>query len=93
MNALKHAFPDEKVAGEITVAYENAGANWELSVSDNGVGKVIGAVAKEKPGLGTGIIKALSHQLDAEVETVADAQGTSVTITHTAIPAKVTLAA
>ena len=69
MNALKHAFPDPKIVGEINVTYETAGANWKLSVSDNGVGNVIGAVAKEKPGLGTGIIKALSHQLDAQVET------------------------
>jgi chemotaxis protein methyltransferase CheR len=39
MNAVKHAFPNEKVEGHITVAYEVAGTNWKLSVADNGVGK------------------------------------------------------
>lgn len=33
MNALKHAFPDEKVDGQITVAYDRVGTNWKLSVS------------------------------------------------------------
>jgi two-component sensor histidine kinase len=92
MNALKHAFPDAKAIGEIKVTYETTGSNWQLSVSDNGVGK-INDVVKEQPGLGTGIIKALSHQLDARVETSAGPQGTTVTITHTTPRAKVVLAA
>ena len=36
-----------------------------------------------KPGLGTSIIQALSHQLNAEVEIVDAAPGTSVRIVHT----------
>src|SRR4029077_20531805 len=39
MNALKHAFPDEKAAGQIIVTYDVAGTNWKLSVCDNGIGK------------------------------------------------------
>ena len=39
MNALKHAFPEDKVEGEIIVAYDTADMNWKLSVSDNGVGR------------------------------------------------------
>jgi chemotaxis protein methyltransferase CheR len=93
MNALKHAFPDEKVAGEINVTYEIAGSSWKLSVSDNGVGKPVVAAANIKSGLGTGIIKALSHQLDAQVETLAGAQGTSVSITHATFPSNVICAA
>jgi chemotaxis protein methyltransferase CheR len=85
MNALKHAFADDHVEGRVTVAYDMAGQDWKLSVCDNGGGKPKDGVAKEKPGLGTGIIKALSQQLDAVVETVAGPEGTTVSITHATI--------
>jgi chemotaxis protein methyltransferase CheR len=88
MNALKHAFPDDKIEGLITVSYDRHDANWRLSVSDNGVGKPDGGFAPGKSGLGTGIIKALSHQIDAQVETVANAGGTTVSITHATFPRK-----
>ncbi len=88
MNALKHAFPHEKVEGQITVAYDMAGTNWKLSVSDNGIGKPHGDFAQGKSGLGTGIVKALSHQLDAQFATVAGPEGTTVSITHATFPAK-----
>jgi chemotaxis protein methyltransferase CheR len=45
MNALKHAFPQEKAEGRITVAYDQVGANWKLSVADNGIGKSRGVFA------------------------------------------------
>lgn len=89
MNALKHAFPDEKVEGQIAVAYDVAGTNWKLSVSDNGVGRPDGVFAQPRTGLGTGIVKALSHQLDAQVETLAGPKGTIVSITHATFPARV----
>lgn len=82
MNALKHAFPDDRAEGRITVAYDMAGTNWKLSVSDNGIGKPPSGFAPGKSGLGSGIIKALSHQLDAKVDTLADSQGTTVSVTH-----------
>ena len=82
MNALKHAFADEKAEGQITVGYEIAGTDWKLSVSDNGVGKPDGVFGQGKSGLGTGIIKALAQQLDARVATSTGANGTSVSITH-----------
>ena len=88
MNALKHAFPNEKVAGQITVAYETAGPNWKLSVSDNGIGKPDGVFAQAKTGLGTGIVKALSQQLGAQVETVAGPAGTTVFVTHATFPTR-----
>jgi two-component sensor histidine kinase len=88
MNALKHAFPDEKAEGRITVAYDMVGTNWELSVSDNGIGKPDGVFAQGKSGLGTGIVKALSHQLEAQFATVAGPEGTTVSITHATFPAK-----
>ena len=78
MNALKHAFPDDNVRGQITVAYDTAGTNWKLSVSDNGLGKPDGGFAQGKSGLGTGIVKALAQQLDAQVVTLAGPKGTTV---------------
>jgi two-component sensor histidine kinase/PAS domain-containing protein len=89
MNALKHAYPDEKAKGQITVAYDMAGTNWKLSVSDDGIGKPDGVFAQAKSGLGTGIVKALSQQLDAQVETLAGPGGTIVSITHATFAAKV----
>src|SRR6202041_4156442 len=37
INALKHAFPDDRI-GKILVDYHARGPNWNLSVSDDGVG-------------------------------------------------------
>ncbi len=93
MNALKHAFPDDKAKGRITVAYDMIGTNWKLSISDNGIGKPDGGFAQGKSGLGTGIVKALAHQLDAQVETLAGPEGTTVSITHATFPTKVVQAA
>jgi two-component sensor histidine kinase/PAS domain-containing protein len=93
MNALKHAFPEQKAARRITVAYDIDGTNWKLSVSDNGIGKPDGTFASEKTGLGTGIVKALSHQLDAQVETLAGPDGTTVSITHATFQTKASQAA
>ena len=93
MNALKHAFPDDKAKGQITVAYDMVGTNWKLSISDNGIGKPDGGFAQGKSGLGTGIVKALAHQLDAQVETLAGPGGTTVSITHATFPTKAVQAA
>lgn len=94
MNALKHAFPTEAMAGEITVSYDRAGTNWKLSVSDNGVGKPPdGVFAQPKTGLGTGIVQALAHQLDAKVDTVANSEGTIVSVTHATFTATASPAA
>jgi chemotaxis protein methyltransferase CheR len=93
MNALKHAFPDDKVKGQIIVAYDMIGTNWKLSITDNGIGKPAGGFAQGKSGLGTGIVKALAHQLDAQVETLAGPGGTTVSITHATFPTKAAQAA
>jgi chemotaxis protein methyltransferase CheR len=82
MNSLKHAFPDDSAPGEIVVGYQTSGTDWKLSVSDNGVGQPEGNFAQGKTGLGTGIVKALSHQIGAQVETFSGLQGTTVSITH-----------
>ena len=81
INALKHAFPEER-NGKIRVNYHAQGANWTLSVADNGIGMPSDA-AGVKPGLGTSIVQALSAQLHGIIK-VGDANpGTMVSITHT----------
>lgn len=93
MNALKHASLDARAEGQIIVRYETAGTDWKLSVCDNGVGWLDGVFAQQKSGLGTGIVRALSQQLDAQVETLSGAQGTTVSITHATFSTKTIRAA
>lgn len=81
INAIKHAFPDQVAGGKITVSFAADDEAWLLSVSDNGAGMPLGK-KRGKPGLGTGIVEALSKQLDASV-TVLDANpGTRVEVRH-----------
>jgi two-component system, sensor histidine kinase PdtaS len=49
INALKHGFPDHR-NGAIMVGYRSSEADWELSVSDDGVGMPSG----RSPGKGGG---------------------------------------
>jgi chemotaxis protein methyltransferase CheR len=51
INALKHAFPDDKPDGRVLVSYETDGADWRLVVSDNGAGKPDGTVVPAHIGL------------------------------------------
>ncbi len=80
INALKHAFPDQR-EGKIEVSYTSDGGKWALIVCDNGIGMPIGLDAP-KPGLGTGIVDALSKQLHASVRITDANLGTCVSITH-----------
>ena len=81
-------FPTRKSSVKSALRYDRAGTNWKLTVSDNGIGRQDDVFAQQKVGLGTGIIKALSHQLNAQVETLADPRGTTVSITHATFPTK-----
>jgi two-component sensor histidine kinase len=78
INAIKHAFPDKVEKGTIAVDYSADGSAWVLTVRDDGVGRPEGLT----PGLGTGIVAALSRQLKASVETSDAHPGTLVTISH-----------
>lgn len=81
INAIKHAFPEQTVGGHIIVSFKTDKGAWLLSVTDNGVGMQADN-EHQKPGLGTGIVEALSKQLDASV-TVLDANpGTRVEVRH-----------
>ena len=85
INCLKHAFPGGRL-GKIEVGYNSRGPNWTLSVADNGVG-----MPKDKesstPGLGTSIVDALAHQLDARVQVANAHPGTIVSVVHNQIAA------
>ncbi len=85
INALKHAFPDREKSGKITVEYSSQPTGWRLSVEDNGVG-MPGDHSAQKPGLGTGIVDALSKQLDATVSISNLNPGTRVAIIHDVRP-------
>ena len=86
INALKHGFQGEE-RGEILVSYEVQDTGWQLSVSDNGSGPKEADGEPPHSGLGTSIVEALAHQLKATVEKTSGPQGTTVTITATAITA------
>jgi two-component sensor histidine kinase len=81
INSLKHAFPGRDQSGEINVDYLSEGTGWTLTVGDNGIGMPADH-ASAKPGLGTGIVDALSKQLDASVSVTDAAPGTTVSIVH-----------
>jgi chemotaxis protein methyltransferase CheR len=83
INALKHAFPDGR-EGEVLVRYDVDGAGWQLSVSDNGVGRGDDTHEQVRIGLGTSIVDALARQLDARVEIASGPRGMIVSIIHAA---------
>jgi two-component sensor histidine kinase len=83
INALKHAFPDDR-SGDIVVSYQSQAADWTLSVTDTGVG--FPPAEATKPGLGTSIVEALAKQLDATVSLGDAYPGARVSIVHTAAP-------
>ncbi|MBB3136011.1 two-component sensor histidine kinase [Rhizobium pisi] len=80
INALKHAFPDER-KGIIVIDYRSSGNDWTLSIADNGIGMPIGNDAPNA-GLGTGIVEALVKNLNGEIELSDAGPGAVVTISH-----------
>ncbi len=82
INAIKYAFPAVRPGAAILVTYEVDGADWKLTVSDNGIGKTETDASPGEPGLGTSIIDALARQLGARVERTTDAAGMKISITR-----------
>jgi two-component sensor histidine kinase len=81
INALKYAFPMNK-EGKVTVRYQVNGTDWNLSVSDNGVGRPETGAAPTKGGLGTSLVNALAQQLEAQVKIESSTEGMSVSVSH-----------
>jgi len=81
INALKHAFPDNR-SGEIRISCAADANGWRLSVSDNGVGRQEDDTAHV--GTGTRIIALLAHALDARIETSSAQPGTTVSVIRAA---------
>ena len=79
INALKHGFPSG-AAGEILVSYAVQDSGWRLSVSDNGSGTQEADGEPAHAGLGTSIVEALAHQLNAMVQKTSGPRGTMVSI-------------
>ncbi len=90
MNALKHAFPGEKLDAGILVSYKVADTDWKLTISDNGIGKPDPGIGQKKTdgGLGTSLVQALTKQLDAQLDIASDTHGTAVTVTHATFKSK-----
>lgn len=86
INALKHAFPKDRPDGQVVVSYQINGSDWELVVSDNGIGKQDFVATPAKGGLGTTLVKALAQDLDAKVEVVSGPGGMNVSLTHATFP-------
>jgi two-component sensor histidine kinase len=84
INALKHAFPDNR-KGSIVVDYHSRGLSWNLSVNDNGVGMSADPNGV-KAGLGSSIVQALAMQLGGKVVVTSGNPGTNVLIQHTYVP-------
>jgi len=82
INALKHAFVDDRAVGLIVVSYNETEAAWKLTVSDYGIGRLKGHIEKGAPGIGTNIIESLARHLDGRVEVSSASHGTTVSIIH-----------
>ncbi|MCW6512186.1 hypothetical protein M8523_30120 [Hyphomicrobiales bacterium BP6-180914] len=79
LNVVKYAFPNGGHDSRILVTYEADGADWKLTISDNGVGKA-SQVGKSCGGLGTMIVDSLIRQLGATMDVVSGKTGVSVSI-------------
>jgi len=82
-NSLKHAFPDRK-EGEIRIDLGKKSKNYELIISDNGVGFPRELDFRKIKSLGLRLVNALTKQLNGTIGLSKD-QGTKIKIRFTAI--------
>lgn len=82
INALKHAFPDDRDDCQVTVGFEVNGSAWKLVVADNGAGKPIKPAVAAGSGLGSSLVRTLAHQLDAKIDIASSPRGRIVAVTH-----------
>jgi two-component sensor histidine kinase len=86
INAIKYAFPARKADALILVTYEIDGADWKLTVSDNGEGN---KANDGSAGLGTAIVQALVKQLGAVMEADSRADGMKVSVTRATFTSRI----
>ena len=80
MNSVKYAFPQPRASARIRVTFEKAGADWKLTVSDNGTGRR--QSHEPSTGLGTALVAALAKQLDAVILETSTTEGLTVDVTR-----------
>ena len=80
INALKHAFPDDR-DGSVVVSYQVEAPGWILSVTDDGVGRPP-ASPTARVGLGASLVDAMAHQLGAGVVMSDASPGTTASIVN-----------
>ncbi len=80
INTTKYAFPDDK-KGEVIVSFKNTGNdNYELIISDNGVGLPAGFDMDATESLGMNLMRGLTDQLDGNFS-IENNNGLKITIT------------
>ena len=82
MNAVKYAFPKPRASARIRVTFEKAGADWKLTVADNGAGRQQRDESATSTGLGTALVAALAKQLEAVVTETSTSKGLTVDVTR-----------
>ncbi|MEN4760738.1 histidine kinase dimerization/phosphoacceptor domain -containing protein [Chryseobacterium sp. C39-AII1] len=80
INTTKYAFPDDK-KGEVIVSFKNTeNDNYELIISDNGVGLPAGFDMDATESLGMNLMRGLTDQLDGNFS-IENNNGLKITIT------------
>ena len=80
-------------AARIRVTFEKAGADWKLTVADNGGGRQQPEEPSDSAGLGTALIAALAKQLDAVVSETSTKKGLTVEVTRASFVSRIPHAA
>ena len=93
MNAIKYAFPGASKSPRVRVTFEKAHADWKLTVSDNGVGRIASKGPQTSTGLGTALIGALAKQLNAQISEPVGAKGLTVEVTRSTFESLLPVAA
>ena len=93
MNAIKYAFPQAHTSARIRVTFEMDKSDWNLTVADNGVGRLAKEDSKNSTGLGTALVAALAKQLGAQISETSTPEGLSVAVTRSTFESSLPVAA
>jgi PAS domain S-box-containing protein len=93
MNAIKYAFPKTRSSARIRVTFETARADWKLTVSDNGVGRLRREDTEPSTGLGTALISALAKQLSAQISETSSPKGLTMNVTRSTFESRLPVVA